>query len=343
VLVGVSALGVPALALLARATALWQVALLVGLLWFSGGAALAHFNLFIGFASSAQNRGRSFSLNSLAFPLGALFGGATIGALATRYGYPTVFGALAALWAMLPLIGLAAPHARVGSTLRVAAHPAGRNQARLGAAFYLLLGSSVLSMTAINSGRLGLPLSMLALHFAPSAIAVTTVVSGLLSIPAVLLIGMLSDRLDRTRLLSLVYGLIVIAALMLTVARLPWHFWAAATLMLVALCANGALTLALAADMLGKERLGRVLPRVSSSNAVASIVTSASTGYLMDAISPAAVFLGAAVLGLLAILQVQALGWTRRAAAAVRLEPARPGSDVNLPLSGIVSRRTAGC
>jgi hypothetical protein len=95
--------------------------------------------------------------------------------------------------------------------------------------------------------------------------------------------------------------------------------------------------------MLGKERLGRALPRVSGSNAVASIVTSAGTGYLMDAASPIAVFLAAAGLGLLAIVLVQGLARARRAGLPAQTEPAWPSPDMNLPVRSAVTSPTGGC
>ena len=77
--VAVQALGVPALALIGQAAALWQVVALMSIVWFCGGMGIALINALTGLHADGKRRGRSFSLISLALPLGALFGGATVG------------------------------------------------------------------------------------------------------------------------------------------------------------------------------------------------------------------------------------------------------------------------
>jgi len=307
-LVGAGVLGIPALVLLGQATGLWQVILLTATAWFLGGLGRALVNVLIGLHANGKSRAISFSLAFLAYPLGAAFGGATVGQLVTRQGYPVMFATLGAIWTLLPVIGLLGLKDKpVARPKRATTQKAGATR-RLGRTFYLLLAVSLLSGMAINVSRLGMPLSMQALGFSVSAIAGVTVVSGLASAPVVLLIGALSDRLGRKRFLALVYLLAAGGTLTLSAASQLWHFWLAATAMFVALCINGALASALAVDMLPQEALSRGLSRITAVGAVASILSFASAGYVMDTWGAMTLYLTTAGFAVAAALPLNWLG-----------------------------------
>jgi MFS family permease len=331
--VGAGVLGIPVLVLLGQATGLWQVIVLTAAAWFLGGLGRALVNVFIGLHANGKSRAISFSLAFLAYPLGAAFGGGTIGQLVTWQGYPFMFAVLGAVWAVLPAIGLLGlkgrPVSRLGRTAPMA-EPS--EHMGLGRIFTQLLAVSFLSATAINVSRLGLPLSMQALDFPPSAITGASVVSGLATAPVVLLIGALSDRLGRKRFLALVYVLAAGGALVLIAARELWHFWLAATAMLVALCANGALTSALAADMLSREALRRRLPWITTVGAFASVLSFAGAGYVMDAFGASTLYLVAAGLAGAAALQLSRLPRkSGRLEATLALEASRKSlSEIEL-------------
>ncbi len=288
--VAVGVLGIPALMLLGQAAALWQVVVLTATVWFCGGVGLALVNEFTAQQAGSANRGKSFSLMFLAFPLGAVFGGALVGRLVTSAGYYAMFIVLGAVWAILPAIGL--------FTLKVnpAAQPARSlttqpSTAPLGTTFYRVLAMTLLASIAINTGRLGTALSMQALGFSASAISSTGTVSGLLTIPIVLLIGALSDRLGRKMFLMLGYVMAGGGLLMLAVATDLWMFWIAATLVLVALCTNGALAAALVTDTLSPQARQRGLPWINAMNPVAGVLSFASIGFLMDTLGQLPVYL----------------------------------------------------
>ncbi len=95
--VGAGLLGIPVLALLGQATALWQVVALTAAIWFCGAVTLTLISVFTGLLTDADSRGRSFSLMFLAFPLGAIFGGTAVGQLVARYGYGSMFAVLSAV------------------------------------------------------------------------------------------------------------------------------------------------------------------------------------------------------------------------------------------------------
>lgn len=304
--VAVGVLGIPALMLLGQASTLWQVVALTTIVWFCGGVGLALVNVFTGQQSGSKSRGKSFSLMFLAFPLGAVFGGTLVGQLVNSAGYHAMFVVLGAVWAILPVIG--AFKLKVSSDFSPARTAATqRTTARLGANFYRVLAMTLLASIAINTGRLGTALSMQALDFSASAISSTGAVSGLIAIPIVLLIGALSDRLGRKNFLMLGYMAAGSGSLMLALASELWMFWLAATLVLVALCTNGALASALITDTLSPQARQRGLPLINAMNPVAGVLSFTSIGFLMDAFGPLPVHLSAVLVAAGAALLLNSL------------------------------------
>jgi len=228
-----SALGTPALALLGLASALWHIMILMALVWFCGTLAITLTNVLTGLIADGKSRGASFSLMSMAYPLGGVLGGAAIGQLVAWRGYPLMFATLAVVWVALPLAGLLVLQEPVRPSGAARSAP-GRAPARIGGAFYPLLLAALISAIAISLGRLGTALSMQMLSFAPDAVASTAIVSGLVAAPTALLMGALSDRVGYARCLFLGYALAVGGALTLMFAAQLWHFWLAATLLSVA-------------------------------------------------------------------------------------------------------------
>ena len=245
----VGALSVPALFLMGRVTAFWQLVVLSAIAWFSGGLNVSLVNVFTGLHADGKRRGASFSLMFLAMPLGSLFGGAIVGRLVDAYGFGVMFDFLTVVWIVVPLIGLLALEDRAQS-------PSGSNvrsskdapMAPLGRRFALLMAITFFSSLAIQAGRLGAPLSMQALNFTASEISTATAVGGLVTVPVALLLGALSDRLGRERFLTLSYLLTAVGAAALIGATHVWHFWLAVTLITVSLSTSGALASALPTD-----------------------------------------------------------------------------------------------
>jgi MFS family permease len=324
----IGVLGVPALMLLGRATALWQVIVLTATVWFCGGVGLALVNIFTGLHAGRSSRGKSFSLMFLAFPLGAVFGGLAVGQLVQSANYLMMFIVLGGVWAILPIVGafgLKDEDAPRAARSTVAAQPL---DSRLGSMFYRLLFVVLLSAVAVNIGRLGTALSMQALRFSPSEIASTATVSGLLATPIVLLIGTLSDRWGRKRFLLAGYVLAAGGALTLAIATELWMFWLAATLILVALCTNGALSSALVADLVTSQAMQRGLPWISAMNPVAGVMSFVSIGYALDAFGPTPVYLVAATVAIVAALLLSSL------------RHAPPRSKTGSPTRPVVSVKT---
>ncbi len=303
-----SILGIPALLLLSRANALWQVVILTSILWFSGGLVISLVNVFTGLYSSGGNRGKSFSLMALPMPLGALIGSAAVGSLVSLRGFAPMFLVLGVLWVFLPLIGLFVLKDRLSDRPAGISKPIVTSQPQFVSSFYLLLGLTIASALAVNAGRLGTTLSMQTLNFSPAAIASSVTVSGLVAIPLTFLIGALSDRLGRERFLATGYLLASLGVLVLVFATQLWQFWLAATLLLVSLSASGAMASALTTDILPSESLTRGLSWLKGMNSIASVIGFAGTGIFLDNFGPAGLYLVAMILPAIGALLLESVG-----------------------------------
>jgi len=304
-------MGVAALTVLGQATALWQVVLFTAAIWFAGAITIPLVGVFTGLVADGDNRGKSFTLMYLAFPLGAVFGGTTVGQVVGWQGYSVMFTVLAAVWAILPAIGLLGLRDERFSHLASSAERKTEESAPLGRTFYLLLLAFLLSATAVNVGRLGTSLSMQTLNFSASAVASTATVSGLVTIPVAILIGALADRLGHKRLLTAGYMLAAGGALLLVTATQLWQFWLAATLMLVAFITNLSMASAFATSILEAKALSRGLPMINAMDSVASIASFASAGFVMDTLGATPMYLTAAGLAVIAVVQLSQLGGSR--------------------------------
>ena len=294
-------LGVPALVLLGQATALWQVVLLSALAWFSGGFTITLLSVLAGLLTTRGSQGRIYSLTFLAYPVGSVVGGTVVGQLVAHHGYAFMFAVLGVLWIVLPLLGLLGLSEQPLASRAPAAARRDAASPRPGGTFGRLLLAALLAAIAVNISRLSVSLTMAERDFSAGAIASTSTVSGMMTIPVALMLGTLSDRLGHRRVLMLNTLLAVGGALLLIGAARLWHFQLAATLLFVAWCTNGSVSSALAASELPPEALSRGLPRLRVMDRAASIVGFAAAGFLADALGCAGTY------GLVMVLAAVAL------------------------------------
>jgi MFS family permease len=183
---------------------------------------------------------------------------------------------------------------------RPAAEAANSAAPRPEGTFYLVLLVALLSATALYISRLGTSLSMQTLNFSARAIASTSAVGGLATIPVSLLSGALSDRLGRKGFMVLGYLLAAGGAVVLGNASQLWHFWLASALVFAARSANGPVASAYATDLLAPQALSRGLSWLNSMAWIAGVLGTASAGYLADVLGTASLYPIAAALGVTA-------------------------------------------
>lgn len=83
----VGAFGIPAIFLLGKASALWQLFILTSAVWFLGGIGVSLVNIFTGLRADQESQGRWFSVISLTSPVGSLTGGFVAGRIVDTQGY----------------------------------------------------------------------------------------------------------------------------------------------------------------------------------------------------------------------------------------------------------------
>jgi MFS family permease len=298
-----------AYALLGRATEVWQLAALLALAWLGGGVASTIVQVIAGLAVSPGRRGRAFGVVALAPPIGAMIGATLLGALAASSGYSLAFyigGSLVLCAAILMAVGMPSDDSHP-STEQVAVQNVRSLPQRSGEEFALLVGAFLASI-ALSFGRLTTPVLMRALSFDPQAVAATAAVGGLVTVPFVLLIGDLSDRLGRRPVLVATYSLIAIASSLLAFADQLWQFYLTAALLSLGFAASGSVTAALVGDLLHPAALSHALGRLSAITWLAAVIAFAGGGVLLGYVAAPTLCLVAALLTMAASLPLGVLG-----------------------------------
>lgn len=144
VFLAVGFLGIPALALLGRSTAFWQVILLTAVIWFLSGVGTALVNVHAGRYAARDKRGRSFGLMFLALPAASLISGLTIGRLVEWQSYRFMFDALSILWAIWPVWAMLLPNDRQVQRPDQVSASASRGRPKFGGMFYSLVATTLL-------------------------------------------------------------------------------------------------------------------------------------------------------------------------------------------------------
>lgn len=304
----------PAIGLMGQASSVAELVLWTTLVWFFIGVIVVLLNILAGLSVRPAERGKIFGLIFLSIPLGALIGGATLGALVDWGGYATMFLLASVGWLGLPgcsIFFLTNPQLlpSLSTPSQVDASPFVFTRS-----FALIFLATILSAITIFVGRLGNSLSMEQLRFTSTIISSTAAVGGLVALPLIPLLGFLSDRFGRRGLLILLYLIAAVGVFMLSWATTVWHFWLAASLLSVSAYGNNTLSTALVGDLLPLKALNRGLSLLSSTTWGAGIMGFASTGYLLQSWGPMIVFTGAACLSLLAGLLLLSVRSTREEA-----------------------------
>ncbi len=191
-------LNVPAVWLIGKASNAAQLTALTAFVWFMGGFGLTLISILAGLLAEKDERGRVFGILALTSALGALIGGLTIGAVADRWGYSTLFVSLALFACLLPLIGFLLQDRLVAQQSRASGEA---GTPAFGSAFYWVLLASLLAAIALFVGRLATSLAMHQLKFSSAAITSTAAIGGLVALPLAPLVGRLSDGFNRKLLL----------------------------------------------------------------------------------------------------------------------------------------------
>ena len=293
-------LWIPAALLMTQATTLPSLILTTGVLWLPGGVTVATLNIITGLSAAPHERGRVFGWISLSSGTGSLIAGLIGGPFAERWGFPALCLMLAAGALVMFLIARYirdAPPRPVPAASDTSSSPA---PAGIGSLIYLILTANLFARLGAFTSDLGRPLAMTGLGLDAAAVSGAIAFSSALTLPLPLIMGRLSDRMGRKRLLIACYGVGSLGILILSVAGAPWHFWLSAALAATINASNG-LGQAYIADLAKPEALGRSMSLLSTTSFFAGIIGLGGAGYVMQAIGISATVILGALLPLIGI------------------------------------------
>lgn len=274
-----SSAGVPLAWLMGQANSVWVLALLTALLWFCGGLGMALINIMAGISSGENERGKIFGILALTLGLGSVVGGLGAGWLVKNWGYTNMFSALAVFMLLWPLSALLLEEKEDNASQPEEDIP--RKTKPLGRNYSLLFSASIIVSIAGFFILLIRSLAMNDMGFGPLEISSTVVVGGLISMPLPLLMGWLSDRIDRKTILVLGYLFAFAALILLVFSNALWHFWLVLILQGIAVGCNSSVGNAWVTDLVPRESLGKGLALFGSTAWIGGIIGFALAGFLL--------------------------------------------------------------
>ena len=281
-----------------------SVAVLTGLstsIWFLGGINLTTINILTGLFAEETKRGRIFGIIALMGPAGAILGGLTMGPIADRWGYSTLFEFISIFLFLGPISAVLVKDKRIAQAKQ---NDSSLHTLTLGVTrdILLLIFASLLAAITMYLGILGRSLAMHSIGLSAAAISSTVAFGAMVIIPLPPLIGSLSDRTGRKRFLALCYLVGTLAMLILSVSIKIWYFWIASAFMSVMFYISMSVGSALVTDLMPKSYLGKGLSIFNSTSWLGGIIGFALAGYTIENYGLLSTFILGAVLPILSIV-----------------------------------------
>ncbi len=290
----------PLLAATSQITAFWQLVGLTIAAWFLAGMSVTFASILAGLSAGPAERGRVLGFVVMAAPVGSIIGGLGVGWLADALGFSGMFLVLGLVLLGLPVFGSFVEE--VPAAPRGAGTPAVSASSVWTAAFLILLTAGVTASVGSFISALGRTLAMQA-SFSNADITSTVAVSGIATLPFPFLLGSLSDRTGRLRILALCYaagaaGLVVYAG-----ATALWQFWVAAGLVAFISYVSTGVGSALVVDLVDRPAVGRGLALFNMTGWMGGVLGFAAGGYLFASLGyPNGFLVGAGLLVLTLLL-----------------------------------------
>jgi MFS family permease len=298
--------------LMSRATTWQQLTALNLLAGFCFGMCTNMILIMTGLLAEASSRGRRFGVLTFVSSLSLLITGLLWGPIADRWGFPALLVIDAIICATCVILGLFFTEPPLART--ATAGPAGQRSGQrgsLGMNYTRLLAATLFATIATFGAGFGRSVAMSQLGYSATAVGLTTAIGGAISLPVPLVLGGLSDRIGRKRLLILCYATGLAALPAIGFASTAWGFWGASVLLgVMSTCQP--LQQALATDMLPRDIVGRGLALLGSAQALSILTSSLLVGAAFQGLGARTTFLLWTIAPLVAIALLSQVREPRR-------------------------------
>jgi MFS family permease len=315
----------PAAWWMGQSTAIWQLAVSNGLVWLAGGAMLALLSILAGRNAGEHERGKVFGLLALSSAAAGVAGPLITGVVVGRWGYPVLFGIVAANYLLNGVLALwlkdgetPIQTAAAGSPAKT--RPSGPDTRGLGIALLLLAAANLLFGVGNAVNTMGRSLAMDAQGMGALAVTATSALGAVVGLVVYPLWGQLSDRMSRRLLVALAYGCNALSLLAVAWAGSLTGFTVAALLSSLA-GAERAVAPALVTDLVGRERLDRSMAAYDAARWAGGIVGFAGAGYAVQGLGVELAMVLGALLPAVGLAMIVAL---RAGRTAPVVEPVKP-------------------
>lgn len=300
--------------LMSRATTWQQLTVLNVLAGFSFSMCTNMIVIMTGLLADASNRGRNFGVLTFVSSASLLITGLFWGPIADRWGFPALLvidAIICAVSLVLSTFFTEPPLVRTESaaTGRQRSGPGGS----LGMGYYLLLIAALFATIASYGASFGRSVAMSQFGFSATAVGLATAIGGGISLPTPLVLGWLSDRIGRKRLLILCYATGLAALPAIGFASTTWGFWGASVLLAI-MTTSQPLQQALATDMLPHDLVGRGLAMLGSVQSLSILSSSLVVGAAFQGLGIRTTFLLWTIAPLVAIALLSQVHEQSRAA-----------------------------
>jgi DHA1 family tetracycline resistance protein-like MFS transporter len=300
ILAGAALFSFPFSFLMSEVTNINLLLLLLGVGWFLGGLALGILNILVGMMAGENERGKVFGILGLSAGVGTMIGAVMAGNLVEHWDFPTMFKVVACAQLLLPLAAL-----QLNTRDLKRSHPQGvvRRQPwnAMGGVFFVLMTIGIIVNGSTVVAAFGRPLLMDQTRFDANSIASVSAFAGAVSIPVPLIVGWLSDRIGRYRLLILCCLMVAFSVALHALASSLWHFWAVAAIG-TGNPASIAILSALVTDLAPADVLEKSLAWVVGGVWLGGVVGFLFTGYVVEQFGLTISFLLGGALPLLGVL-----------------------------------------
>ena len=293
-------LNIPTIWLMGQAADLGQLTLLTGSYWFLQAIGIGMIINLAGLSAGESERGKVFGILGVTGPVGGVIAGAVSGVIVNRWGFPALFLAVALCYVLALLVVLLVEE-KTGVPAETQADSGSSSPLSLGWSFYAMLGANLIAFGCGFVGNLGKPLQMDGLGFDPEAISGVAAIGSAVSIPLPLLLGWLSDRINRYFVVAFCFLIGALGLVALMGSSLVWHF-AVASALLPVLGASMGISQALVTDLVPSKSLGTALALYNAALQIGIVIGLISTGNAIQRLGLTATYIAGMALTLIAIV-----------------------------------------